>query len=84
MRPEGKAPLGLHWNLFTQPPVEVANLRTLSVDELAEQVAAAAATGQVDLVSIDTNFDQTVDSAEAWATVPDRLLPVLEAAGPRS
>ncbi len=81
MRPEGLAPLGLHWNLFTQPPVEVANLRTLSVDELAEQVAAAAATGVVDLVAIDTNFDVTVDSPDAWRTVPDRLLPVLQAAG---
>jgi probable F420-dependent oxidoreductase len=81
MRPEGMAPLGLHWNLFTQPPVEVANLRTLSVDELADQVALAAASGVVDLVAIDTNFDVTVDSPQAWLTVPDRLLPVLRAAG---
>ena len=80
MRPAGLAPLGLHWNLFTQPPVEVANLRTLTVDELVVQVAQAAATGVVDLVCIDTNFDVTVDSPDAWRTVPDRLLPVLEAA----
>ena len=83
MRPADLAPLGLHWNLFTQPPVEVANLRTLSVDELVDQVAQAAATGVVDLVSIDTNFDVTVDSPDAWRTVPDRLLPVLEAASTR-
>jgi probable F420-dependent oxidoreductase len=81
MRPAGLAPLGLQWNLFTQPPIEVANLRTLSVAELAEQVAAAAATGVVDTVSIDTNFDVTVDSPEAWCSVPDRLLPALQAAG---
>jgi probable F420-dependent oxidoreductase len=80
MRPAGLAPLGLHWNLFTQPPVEVANLRTLSVDELVTQVALAASSGVVDLVSIDTNFDVTVDSPDAWRTVPDRLRPVLEAA----
>jgi len=80
MRPAGMAPLGLMWNLFTQPPVEVANLRTLSVDELADQAAQAAATGVVDMVSIDTSFDETIDSPAQWARVPDRLLPVLEAA----
>jgi probable F420-dependent oxidoreductase len=80
MRPAGLAPLGLHWNLFTQPPVEVANLRTLSVEELVTQVAEAAATGAVDLVHIDCNFDVTVDSPQAWLAVPDRLRPVLAAA----
>jgi len=80
-RPSGRAPLGLHWNLFTQPPVEVANLRTLSVGELVELVGAAAASGVVDLVSIDTNFDVTVDSPQAWLDVPTRLQPVLAAAG---
>ena len=80
VRPAGLAPLGLQWNLFTQPPVEVANLRTLSVDELVTQVGEAARSGVVDLVSIDTNFDVTVDSPQAWRTVPDRLRPVLDAA----
>jgi hypothetical protein len=31
-------------------------------------------------VTIDTNVDVTIDSPEPWATVPDRLLPVLQAA----
>jgi hypothetical protein len=70
----------LQWNLFTQPPVEVANLRTLSVDELATQAAAAAAAGVVEAVGIDCNFDQTITSPADWRAVPDRLLPVLEAA----
>jgi len=67
------------WNLFTVPPVIVANLQPLSVDELCEQVAAAAAAG-VDSVSIDANFDPSVASPEDWATVPDHLAPLLEAA----
>ena len=36
MRPAGMAPLELYRRLFTVPPVEVANLRTASVDELCD------------------------------------------------
>jgi probable F420-dependent oxidoreductase len=79
MRPAGLAPLQMCWNLFTDPPVVVANLRPLSVDELCEEVAAAAAAG-VDAVSIDANFDPGIRSADDWLAVPDRLAPVLEAA----
>lgn len=79
MRPAGLDPLTMCWNLFTQPPVEVANLRTLSVDELCEQVAAAAAAG-VEAVSIDANFDATVTSPADWVNVPSRLAPLLDAA----
>src|SRR4051794_8329923 len=37
MRPAGMEPLELYRRLFTTPPVEVANLRTQSVDELCEE-----------------------------------------------
>ena len=79
MRPEGLAPLKMCWNLFTDPPVVVANLRPLSVDELCEQVAEAAAAG-VDAVSVDANFDPAITSGDDWLAVPDRLAPLLEAA----
>lgn len=79
MRPAGLEPLRMCWNLFTDPPVIVANLRPMSVDELADQVAAAAAAG-VDAVSIDANFDPTITSPEDWVRVPERLAPVLDAA----
>lgn len=79
MRPAGLEPLKMCWNLFTVPPVIVANLQPLSVDELCEQVAAAAAAG-VDAVSVDANFDPEITSAEGWASVPDRLAPLLDAA----
>lgn len=79
LRPEGLAPLKMCWNLFTVPPVIVANLQPLSVDELCEQVAAAAAAG-VDAVSIDANFDPEIMSAEDWVAVPDQLAPLLDAA----
>ena len=79
MRPPGMAPLELYWNLFVQPPVEVANLRTLTIDELAEHVAEARAAG-LDGVMVDANFWSDIDSAGQWGTVPDRLSPLLSAA----
>jgi probable F420-dependent oxidoreductase len=81
MRPPGAAPLRLQRNLFVQPPVEVAGLRPLTVGELAAEVAASAATGVVEAVSIDANFDRSITCPKDWALVPDRLLPVLAAAG---
>jgi probable F420-dependent oxidoreductase len=79
MRPAHLAPLRMCWNLFTDPPVVVANLRPLSVDELCVEVAAAAAAG-VDAVSIDANFDPTIMSSRDWIEIPDRLAPLLDAA----
>ncbi len=79
MRPANLAPLKMCWNLFTDPPVVVANLRPLSVDELCVEVAAAAAAG-VDAVSIDANFDPTITSPQDWIGIPDRLAPLLDAA----
>ena len=79
MRPAHLAPLAMCWNLFTHPPVEVANLRPLSVDELCTEVAAAAGAG-VDAVSVDANFDPSIISEADWLTVPDRLAPLLDAA----
>jgi probable F420-dependent oxidoreductase len=79
MRPAGRAPLLVYWNLFVQPPVQVANLRTLSVDELVELVAGAREAG-LDGVMVDANFWSAVDSAEAWAGIPDLLAPLVAAA----
>ena len=79
MRPAGRAPLELYRRLFTTPPVEVANLRTASVDELCAEVARSREAG-VATVIIDTNFDPALDSAESWAEVPRVLSPLLEAA----
>lgn len=79
MRPSHLAPLTMCWNLFTHPPVQVANLRPLSVDELAEQVAEAADAG-VAAVSVDANFDPAISAPRDWLEVPDRLAPILDAA----
>ena len=79
MRPTGMAPLRMVWNLFTDPPVQVANLVPMSVDDLCVQVAAAAAAG-VHAVSVDANFEAAIQSPKDWLAVPDRLAPLLDAA----
>lgn len=78
LRPAGRPPLRLYRRLFTTPPVQVANLRTLSVDELCEEVARSRAAG-VDAVIIDTNFDPALNSPQHWAQVPQTLAPLLAA-----
>jgi hypothetical protein len=57
----------------------VANLRTLSVDELCDEVARSRAAG-VEAVIIDTNFDPALDTPARWAEVPRTLASLLEAA----
>ena len=79
MRDPSLAPLTMVWNLFTDPPVIVANLQPLSVDQLCEQVAAAATAG-VEAVSIDANFELAYSSPEEWLALPKKLSPVVEAA----
>jgi probable F420-dependent oxidoreductase len=79
LRPAGMAPLQLYRRLFTTPPVEVANLRTASVEDLCKEVADSRDAG-VATVIIDTNFDPSLDSAEKWAGVPATLAPLLDAA----
>jgi probable F420-dependent oxidoreductase len=79
MRPAGMRPLQLFRRTFTTPPVQVANLRTLGVDELAAEVAASGEAG-VDAIIVDTNFDPALDTPERWAAVPKTLAPLLEAA----
>jgi probable F420-dependent oxidoreductase len=78
-RPAGRPPLELYRRLFTTPPVEVAGLHTLGVDELCEEVARSRAAG-VSAVIIDTNFDPALDTPRRWAEVPRTLAPLLAAA----
>src|SRR6266404_3343988 len=77
--PLGQKPLELYRRLFTTPPVQVADLRALGVDELCEEVARSRAAG-VDTVIIDTNFDPALDTPQRWAEVPRTLAPLLAAA----
>jgi alkanesulfonate monooxygenase SsuD/methylene tetrahydromethanopterin reductase-like flavin-dependent oxidoreductase (luciferase family) len=78
-RPAGLAPLEVYWRLFTEPPVLVANLRPVTVDELVVSVGQARDAGLASVL-VDANFDRAVASPQAWADLPRRLAPLLEAA----
>jgi probable F420-dependent oxidoreductase len=78
-RPAGRAPLEVYWRLFTEPPVLVANLRPVTVDELVASVGQAQAAGLASVI-VDANFDRTIDSPQAWAQLPERLAPLLDPA----
>jgi probable F420-dependent oxidoreductase len=79
MRPAGMRPLQLYRRLFTTPPVQVANLRPLGVDELCADVAQARDAGVAAMI-VDANFDAALDSPDRWAAVPRTLAPLLDAA----
>lgn len=78
-RPAGRDPLDVYWRLFVEPPVLVAGLRTATVDQLAESVGRARDAGVASVI-VDANFDSTIGSPEAWADLPKRLAPLLDAA----
>lgn len=78
-RPPGMAPLEVYWRLFVEPPVLVANLRPVTVDELVDSVGQAKEAGLASVI-VDANFDTTIDSPQAWAELPKRLAPLVDAA----
>ncbi len=79
MRPSHLPPLELYWNLFTAPPVQVANLRPMTVDELCREVSRARRAG-LPAVLVDSNFSPEIDTPEKWLAVPDQLAPLVDAA----
>jgi probable F420-dependent oxidoreductase len=78
MRPADLPPLELYWRVYTEPPVQVAGLRALSVDELCEDVHRAKEAG-VAAVIVDANFEAAIELPEDWAGVPKRLAALVEA-----
>jgi probable F420-dependent oxidoreductase len=78
-RPPDKAPLEVYWRLFVEPPVLVANLRPVSVDELVEDVTRAKEAGIASVI-VDANFDKAIDAPQAWAELPQRLARLVDAA----
>ncbi|MPZ60602.1 MAG: TIGR03619 family F420-dependent LLM class oxidoreductase [Propionibacteriales bacterium] len=77
-RPDGAAQLTVHRRLFLQPPVPT--LRPRTVEAMAEEVAASSRAG-VDEVIVELSLWEELRSGDDWLAAPDRLLPVLEAAG---
>jgi len=78
-RPVNRPALEVYWRLFVEPPVVVANLRTATVDNLVESVQRAKEAGLASVI-VEANFDSTIDSPQAWAELPKRLAPLVDAA----
>ncbi len=76
MRPPGAAPIEVVQRIFTEPPFVVPGLGPLSIDQMAESVAAARRAGFAHVV-VDTGFTTEVASPDDWANFPDRLAPLL-------
>lgn len=79
-RPAGRSPLAVYWRVFTEPPVRVPGLASASVDDLVDSVRKARAAGLAQVL-VDANFDPSLDSPAAWAGLPERMAPLVAAAG---
>ena len=79
MRPATRQPIQVIQRIFPEPPFVTAGLQGKSVDQLCDDVRAARDAG-VDHVVVDTAFTTEVRSPDDWASFPDRLAPLVDAA----
>jgi probable F420-dependent oxidoreductase len=78
-RPAGMAPLEVYWRIYSEVPLPEPGVPPRSVADLADDVRRARDAG-ISQVIVDPNFDPSVDSSDAWAKMPARFLPLLDAA----
>jgi probable F420-dependent oxidoreductase len=76
LRPPGSRPIEVIQRIFTEPPFVVPGLHPMSIEAMAEAVAAARAAGFGHVI-VDTGFTTEVTSPDDWLTFPDRLAPLL-------
>jgi probable F420-dependent oxidoreductase len=76
-RPTGMAPLRVFHRAFAQLPNQPAPTWD-PVERLAAEAADARAAGFEEFI-LEHNFSADITSPEAWAAVPERYLPVLDA-----
>ena len=69
-----QGPLAVYHRSFLQFP----GGPEVSIDELAAEAEAAAAHGFDELI-VDANFWEGIDDVDAWAGLPDLLVPLLDA-----
>lgn len=74
-----QGPLEVYYRVFAQAPHHDSS-RPDSLDKMAEAVSQASQAGFAEVI-LEANFWDQVDSAQAWADLPKRCLPVLAAAG---
>jgi probable F420-dependent oxidoreductase len=79
MRPAYLPPIRVVQRIFPEPPFVVPGLEARTVAQLRDDVRNARDAGIVHVV-VDTGFTTEVRSAGDWASFPDRLAPLLDAA----
>jgi probable F420-dependent oxidoreductase len=79
MRPSGAPSIEVVQRIFTEPPFVVPGLEPMTIDQTANAVRAARAAGIAHVV-VDSVFTTQVRSPDDWATMPDQLAPLLQAA----
>jgi len=78
-RTEYQSPLEVYYRVFAQAPHHSAS-RPDSIDKMVAATAQAAEAGFEEVI-LEANFWDEIDSPEAWADLPRKCLPVLDAAG---
>jgi probable F420-dependent oxidoreductase len=76
-RPSGAPPIEVVQRIFTEPPFIVPGLEPMTVEQIADAVRAARQAGIAHVV-VDSVFTTQVKSPDDWATMPDKLAPILE------
>jgi len=77
-RSADQLPLRLYYRSFAQRPTHRPGDVVAGVEGVVEDVRAAAVSG-VEEVIIEGNFWEVADSPDAWARMPELLLPAVEA-----
>jgi probable F420-dependent oxidoreductase len=79
MRPAASPPITVVQRIFTEPPFEVPGLEPMTIDQMAVAIREARDAGIAHVV-VDTGFTTQVSTPEDWASFPDRLAPLVDAA----
>lgn len=78
-RPAGMAPLDVYYRLFVQRPLGRPPADGDGIAQLTADTVAACDAGFAEVI-LEHNFWDAIASPSDWATVPERYLPVLDAA----
>jgi hypothetical protein len=79
MRTADRPPIRVVQRIFSEPPFVAPGLGARTIEQLCDDVRHAREAGIAHVV-VDTGFTTEVRSPEDWASFPDRLAPLLDAA----
>ncbi|KSU56758.1 MULTISPECIES: TIGR03619 family F420-dependent LLM class oxidoreductase [Gordonia] len=76
-RPAGRAPVRLFLRSYLQRPTDPVGSGGQGIDGVAADIATAKAVGAEHFI-IECNFSDDIRSPEDWATMPERLAPLIQ------